>query len=334
MLGFDKYLENKTLLYSAGAVAFLVAALLILFIFRLAFGRRLHMPGGGRARQPRLGVVDAFDLDRQRQLVLVRRDNVEHLVMIGGPNDVLIESQIVRAEAREMPRVRDKEPTVAPLTVAPASPAPFSWPGGAAPAALPLSPPSVTAEPKLTPEEPVAVRELAKETPLETAPPIAVPPIAAQIKATPAAPPPARPPFLPLPPRRPITTPSFNFKPAPPRPPVGEPAIGPGVDLQPPALKPPGTPNTLNAGPSLSAPSAGPIGPSAPPLRPLRPSPPPSPLAPPVTPAQPIDTAPSAAPAVASPQESEPENVPTTADAIESLEEEMAKLLGRSTKES
>src|SRR6204780_3530960 len=88
--------ENKALMIAAGAIAVLVAALLILLVFRLAFGRRLRMPGG-RARQPRLGIVDAFDLDGQRQLVLVRRDNVEHLVMIGGPNDVLVESQINRA---------------------------------------------------------------------------------------------------------------------------------------------------------------------------------------------------------------------------------------------
>ncbi len=96
--------ENRGLMIGAAAVAFFVAAVLILLVFRLAFGRRLRMPGG-RARQMRLGIVDAFDLDRQRQLVIVRRDNVEHLVMIGGPNDILIESQIIRTEARS----RDKD---------------------------------------------------------------------------------------------------------------------------------------------------------------------------------------------------------------------------------
>ncbi len=96
--------ENRALMIGAAAVAFFVAAVLILLVFRLAFGRRLRMPGG-RARQMRLGIVDAFDLDRQRQLVIVRRDNVEHLVMIGGPNDILIELQIIRTEAR--PRDKD-----------------------------------------------------------------------------------------------------------------------------------------------------------------------------------------------------------------------------------
>src|SRR5208282_5795055 len=76
-----------------------IAALVVLaLVYRLVFAHRLRVPGG-RTRQPRLGLVDAFSLDGQRQLVLIRRDNVEHLVMIGGPNDVLVESQINRALA-------------------------------------------------------------------------------------------------------------------------------------------------------------------------------------------------------------------------------------------
>jgi hypothetical protein len=47
-------------------------------------------------------------VDGRRKLVLVRRDNVEHLLMIGGPSDVVIEPNIVRAAAasREMPAPR------------------------------------------------------------------------------------------------------------------------------------------------------------------------------------------------------------------------------------
>ena len=94
--------DNKVL-QIAVLVACGIAALVVLaIVYRLVFAHRLRVPGG-RTRQPRLGLVDAFSLDGQRQLVLVRRDNVEHLVMIGGPNDVVIESQINRelAHARE-----------------------------------------------------------------------------------------------------------------------------------------------------------------------------------------------------------------------------------------
>src|SRR5581483_2320113 len=52
-----------------------------------------------RGRQPRLGVIDYAGVDARRRLILVRRDNVEHLLMIGGPTDVVIEANIVRAIA-------------------------------------------------------------------------------------------------------------------------------------------------------------------------------------------------------------------------------------------
>jgi hypothetical protein len=84
-------------------IAFGVVLSLIAITFvglrRLA-GRRLPLSNSGRARQPRLGVLDAFAIDARRRLVLIRRDNVEHLIMIGGPNDVLVESEIVRAPAQ------------------------------------------------------------------------------------------------------------------------------------------------------------------------------------------------------------------------------------------
>jgi hypothetical protein len=46
---------------------------------------------------PRLAVIDAAAVDGRRRLVLVRRDNIEHLLMIGGPTDIVVESSIVRA---------------------------------------------------------------------------------------------------------------------------------------------------------------------------------------------------------------------------------------------
>jgi len=49
----------------------------------------------------RLAVVDAAAVDGQRRLVLIRRDNVEHLLMIGGRADIVVEPNIVRAAARE-----------------------------------------------------------------------------------------------------------------------------------------------------------------------------------------------------------------------------------------
>ncbi|OHV84028.1 flagellar biosynthetic protein FliO [Ensifer sp. LCM 4579] len=83
---------------AAGAVAIgLLCLVAVLWIIR----RRPSSPfvRGGRNRQPRLAVLDAAAVDTRRRLVLVRRDDVEHLIMIGGPTDIVIESRIVPEEA-------------------------------------------------------------------------------------------------------------------------------------------------------------------------------------------------------------------------------------------
>ncbi len=89
-------------LISAYGDRFLVAALgvslalLCLFIVLWILRNRAPSPfvRGGRNRQPRLQVLDAAAIDTRRRIVLIRRDNIEHLVMIGGPTDLVIESGI------------------------------------------------------------------------------------------------------------------------------------------------------------------------------------------------------------------------------------------------
>jgi flagellar protein FliO/FliZ len=51
-------------------------------------------PGFLRPRDRRLGLVETATVDGRRKLLLVRRDDVEHLIMTGGPVDVLIETGI------------------------------------------------------------------------------------------------------------------------------------------------------------------------------------------------------------------------------------------------
>ena len=79
-----------------------------------------------RGRQPRLAVIDSVSVDGRRRLITVRRDNVEHLLMIGGPTDVVVESNIVRAGAapHEVPvATRPGVPRKGPPTVAKPHPA-------------------------------------------------------------------------------------------------------------------------------------------------------------------------------------------------------------------
>lgn len=70
---------------------------------------------GPRAER-RLAVVEHTSVDSRRKLVLIRRDGVEHLIMTGGPVDVVIETGI--GEARR----RDQEPAAHPVFSRPARP--------------------------------------------------------------------------------------------------------------------------------------------------------------------------------------------------------------------
>jgi flagellar protein FliO/FliZ len=79
---------------------------------------------GMRGRQPRLAVVDYASVDARRRLLLIRRDNVEHLVMIGGPTDVVVESNIVRAS----PAQRDLPTSSRPPAIAESPPRPIALP--------------------------------------------------------------------------------------------------------------------------------------------------------------------------------------------------------------
>jgi flagellar protein FliO/FliZ len=92
------------------AARFFVAFLVVLALIGLTawlvrrFGAN-RLGNATRGRQPRLAVIDAATVDGRRRLVLIRRDNVEHLLMIGGPSDLVVEPNIVRAVgAREVTR--------------------------------------------------------------------------------------------------------------------------------------------------------------------------------------------------------------------------------------
>ena len=156
------FADNRVLQIGFLAACGIAALIVLAIVYRLAFAHRLRVPGG-RTRQPRLGLVDAFSLDGQRQLVLVRRDNIEHLVMIGGPNDVLVESQINRAAvpARES---NQASPLLVPTTPVRRTEA----------AALPASA-AAEAPAKVAAKAPASPPAPAPAAPTATAPPAAIP---------------------------------------------------------------------------------------------------------------------------------------------------------------
>jgi flagellar protein FliO/FliZ len=76
-------------------VAFVAAAIVaIAFIVqRTARGSALTGLFATKSHK-RIDIVEQANVDGKRKLLLVRRDNVEHLVMTGGPVDIVIESGI------------------------------------------------------------------------------------------------------------------------------------------------------------------------------------------------------------------------------------------------
>ena len=59
----------------------------------------------------RLEVVDQANVDGRRRLVLIRRDEVEHLIMTGGPVDVVIETGIGEKRPRPVSVVTEASAT-------------------------------------------------------------------------------------------------------------------------------------------------------------------------------------------------------------------------------
>lgn len=81
-----------------------VVLLLALAVFGLLFVAKKQLVLGtsspgfrlfGPKPEHRIGVVDHVSVDGKRRLILLRRDDVEHLIMTGGPVDVVIETGIV-----------------------------------------------------------------------------------------------------------------------------------------------------------------------------------------------------------------------------------------------
>lgn len=112
--------QGSNLAMAIGVVALALVALFLVFWFMRSRSTSTFIRGG-RNRQPRLAVLDAAAVDTRRRLVLVRRDDVEHLIMIGGPTDLVIESRIIPAEASGL---RDAMPVPVPEPAAMRPPQP------------------------------------------------------------------------------------------------------------------------------------------------------------------------------------------------------------------
>jgi flagellar protein FliO/FliZ len=145
------------------AARFFIAFLVVLALIGLTawlvrrFGAN-RLGSTTRGRQPRLAVIDAATVDGRRRLVLIRRDNIEHLLMIGGPTDLVVEPNIVRAVgARDVMREPPRPAPAADAAVRPPQSIDNGWPlqpvNEPAPAPVPRAyRPAAADEPWLPPE--------------------------------------------------------------------------------------------------------------------------------------------------------------------------------------
>ena len=187
------WLENLVGPDYATALLWTVVALIVLLVLLVAIRIvRAFSVGtfisGGRQRKTRLAVMDATAVDSHRRLVLVRRDDVEHLILIGGPSDVVVEQNIRMAAPARRPAVEDGHAQRAP------EPAPSPAPAYQQPTAA--QPPRA---------EPAAPRP----TFTPPAPPVAPTPVAAPAPAPMRAPSPA-----PIPAPMPVPPPAAQPRPA------------------------------------------------------------------------------------------------------------------------
>lgn len=102
-------METESYLRFVLALAFVLGliGLLAMLAKRFNLGFPTPMKTG---RDRRLAVVEVAPIDSRRRLVLLRRDGVEHLVLLGPGQDVVIESGIVPPPATTPGTTKESPP--------------------------------------------------------------------------------------------------------------------------------------------------------------------------------------------------------------------------------
>lgn len=150
------------ILWTFAALILLVVVLLVIKVVRnLTFGTFV---AGGRNRKTRLAVMDATAVDSHRRLVLVRRDDIEHLILIGGPTDVVVERDIRLAAPRRPALTGDSGQQQAGAAPRPRAPQPAPAPAPARQAPPPAAQPVAATRPR-PPAPPPAPKPAAPSQP-------------------------------------------------------------------------------------------------------------------------------------------------------------------------
>jgi len=162
--------------YAAALVFVLILILLVSWVLK-KISAKVRI--GGR-RGARLKVQESIMVDTTRTLTLVKCDNVEHLILLGGTSDLVVASNIQETRAAAKPPARSPAlaaaaatPALQPLASAPVRPVPPAPPAQ-------KQPPEPAAEPQL------AAPQQATVQPLPTPPPRSRPALPQSASANPA----------------------------------------------------------------------------------------------------------------------------------------------------
>jgi len=83
---------SGNMILNAALALGVVLVLIVLALWGLKLVMRASNNVVRAGAKKRLAVVDTLPVDGKRQLLIVRRDNVEHLILTGGPQDVVVET--------------------------------------------------------------------------------------------------------------------------------------------------------------------------------------------------------------------------------------------------
>lgn len=88
--------------WSYGLALIIVLLLIVaaVWLLKLLFNATSQV---GKNKDKRLAVIDTIAVDSKRNLILIRRDDVEHLVLVGGSQDFAVETGIPASEIQRAP---------------------------------------------------------------------------------------------------------------------------------------------------------------------------------------------------------------------------------------
>lgn len=87
------------------ALLFVLGLIGLLALAAKRWGLGLPQAQVRRGRNKRLGIVEVANLDTKRRLILIKRDDVEHLIILGHNGETVVETGITPPSEPDFPEI-------------------------------------------------------------------------------------------------------------------------------------------------------------------------------------------------------------------------------------